>query len=155
IRGEGVEVEEGRRGVRIAMGSGSLIDVPSRLVLTNYHVVRDKDAAMVFFPSFDKQGHLIAERDHYLHQLQKGGGVTGKVLFPAPRLALGLIRLPKLPNGAQALRLARESVGPGDTVHSVGNPGASGALWVYTPGSVKAVYKKNFVTAGRDGSDAF
>src|SRR5262245_29512986 len=69
IRGEGVEVEDGRRGVRIAMGSGSLIDVPSRLVLTNYHVVRDKDVAMVFFPSFDKQGHLVAERDHYLNLL--------------------------------------------------------------------------------------
>jgi hypothetical protein len=29
-------------------------------------------------------------------------------------------------------------------VHSVGNPGGSGALWVYTPGKVRQVYQKNW-----------
>jgi len=29
-------------------------------------------------------------------------------------------------------------------VHSIGNPGASDALWAYTPGAVKSVYKKTW-----------
>src|SRR5687767_6084141 len=46
------EREDGKIG--IASGSGSVIDVPKRLVLTNYHVVRDKDEVTVFFPQFEK-----------------------------------------------------------------------------------------------------
>jgi S1-C subfamily serine protease len=132
-------------------GSGSLIDIPARLILTNYHVVRDKEYAFVFFPSF-KDGKLIAERDFYRDQLKSGAGLRGKVVARDPKRDLALIQLAALPPGAQALKLASESVGPAETVHSIGNPGASGALWVYTPGSVKAVYPKKF-TAGAQGSD--
>ena len=35
-------------------------------------------------------------------------------------------------------------VSPGQSVHSIGNPGGSGALWVYTPGKVRQVYAKNW-----------
>src|SRR5213076_2868989 len=33
---------------------------------------------------------------------------------------------------------------PGQTVHSIGNPGRSDALWVYTPGKVRQVYTKKW-----------
>ena len=36
--------------VRLMTGSGSLIDVPQRLVLTNYHVVGQAKKVAVFFP---------------------------------------------------------------------------------------------------------
>jgi len=140
-------------GDRMAQGSGSLIDVPGRLVLTNYHVVGSADQVIVFFPAFDKQGHLIAEREYYADQLRKElrkdkGGVVGKVIAREPRCDLAVVKLDKLPSGTPAVRLAKDSVGPGDTVHSIGNPGLSGALWVYTPGSVKTTYKRSIPVAG-------
>src|SRR5689334_14037316 len=45
-----IEVADNK--VRIGTGSGSLIDVPQRLVLTNFHVVRNKDKVTVLFPQF-------------------------------------------------------------------------------------------------------
>src|SRR5262249_45360761 len=125
--------EGGSSGIRAtSTGSGTLIDVPNRLVLTNYHVVRDQDLAVVFFPTFDKEGKPVAERDFYRKQFQQGGGYRSKVIARDPRADLALIQLPALPNGVQSLRLAKEGLGPGDPVHSIGNPGASGALWAYT-----------------------
>src|SRR5438046_1397067 len=52
--------------------------------------------------------------------------------------------------GPAAGPLGREGVGPGDTVHSIGSPGASDALWAYTPGAVKAVYKKSWAVRDRN-----
>src|SRR5262249_31491590 len=45
---------------------------------------------------------------------------------------------------ATPLRLAQNGVGPGEDVHSIGNPGASGGLWIYTPGKVRQVYQKRW-----------
>src|SRR5689334_20279867 len=50
--------------MRVASGSGSVISVPDRLVLTNYHVVRDAATAKVMFPIF-KKGELVPEKEHY------------------------------------------------------------------------------------------
>ena len=64
---------------------------------------------------------------------------------------LALLRAEKLPEGTPALKLAKDPVGPGETVHALGNPGASGALWAYTPGSVKARYHKQWLAGvGKD-----
>jgi hypothetical protein len=40
--------------------------------------------------------------------------------------------------------VAADSPEPGQSVHSIGNPGRSGALWVYTPGKVRQVYSKKW-----------
>src|SRR5437763_7796511 len=53
-----------RGGGKAATGSGALIDRRRHLVLTNYHVVDDKDDAKVFFPVF-RGDRLVAERDYY------------------------------------------------------------------------------------------
>jgi len=39
-----------------------------------------------------------------------------------------LIRIDRLPENATGLKLAESSPDPGDSVHSIGNPGKSGAL---------------------------
>jgi hypothetical protein len=57
---------------------------------------------------------------------------------------LALIRVDRIPEGTQELPLAKESPDPGSAVHSIGNPGKSGALWVYTPGKVRQVYSKKW-----------
>jgi S1-C subfamily serine protease len=139
---------DGRIG--IASGSGSLIDVTGRFVLTNYHVVSEQPAVAVFFPQYDSNKKLIAVREHYTKQLLSKGGLEGKVIYRDQKRDLALIQLPSLPAGVAAVPLARESVGPGDSVHSIGNPGASGALWAYSPGSVKAVYPKKWAVLDRD-----
>jgi S1-C subfamily serine protease len=135
-------------------GSGSLIDVTNRLVLTNYHVVGEHDEMMIFFPHYEN-GKLVTDNKSYLARAKESGGTIGKVLVRVKEKDLAIVQLPALPKGAQALRLSKDSVGTAEQVHSVGNPGASGALWAYTDGAVKQVYQKDYITGSKDGSDKF
>src|SRR5262249_55614560 len=114
-------VEVGRDRAVLLAGTGSVIDVHQRLILTNFHVVAHEAEVRVFFPQFDKQNKLIAAKDHYLREFQTGGGLKGKVLYRDEKRDLAVIQVDKLPPGTTAVPLARESVGPGDTVHSIGN----------------------------------
>jgi S1-C subfamily serine protease len=136
-------------------GTGSLINVPRKLVLTNYHVVGEKENAFVFFPVIKREKgktRVVAERDAYL----KGGArVPGKVVARDSKRDLALIQLEALPEGARALPLAQDGPDPGQRLHSIGNPGASDALWVYTSGTVRQVYRKHFHTGSRRGEDGF
>jgi hypothetical protein len=84
-------------------------------------------------------------RTHYLENVRKLG-IRGRVIAIDRKRDLALLELNRLPEGAAAIEMATESVTPGATVHSIGNPGASGALWVYSDGKVRAVYKKRFRT---------
>jgi S1-C subfamily serine protease len=61
---------------------------------------------------------------------------------------LALIQLETLPLDAVALPLARESPDEGQRVFSIGNPRGSGAMWVYTPGEVRAVYHRHWKARG-------
>lgn len=135
-----IQVNRGRNGY--ARGSGALIDRRRRLVLTNYHVVGDADRAVVLFPHF-RNGRLVAERDYYLRRLRQDA-IKAKVVARDERADLALIELDDLPENARSLPLAQASVSPGESVHSIGNPGASGALWVYTRGKVRQVYRKKW-----------
>ena len=141
---------------RVRTGSGSLIDAQKRLVLTNYHVVGDKTDAIVMFPIFDTKGNLVPEREKYFDMLKSNGGIPAKVLFTERSKDLAILQLASIPKGVAALRLAKESPGPGDKIHSIGSPGVSGALFAYTDGSVKAVYQKKMRTgAGPNDPNGF
>lgn len=137
-----VWIHSSRGGGKLATGSGSLIDRKHRLVLTNYHVVGDNDRATVIFPVF-QNGKLVAERDFYLERIRRDG-IRGKVVARDRRCDLALIQLEDLSDGVETLPLAANSVVPGQSVQSIGNPGKSGALWVYTPGRVRQVYFKKW-----------
>jgi S1-C subfamily serine protease len=125
-----------------ATGTGSVIDRPRRLVLTNYHVVSDNPRAVALFPAFH-DGKLIAEREWYANRVQRDG-IKAKVIALDRKRDLALLQLDELPKEAEAIPLAPASPSPGQNVHSVGNPGDSGALWVYTPGKVRQVYFKKW-----------
>jgi hypothetical protein len=127
---------------KLATGTGSLVDKQKRLVLTNYHVVGDGDRVTVMFPIHER-GKLIAEREQYLSRI-RAEGIRGEVVARDRRRDMALIKLDHLPDGVVPISLARDSAKPGQNVHSVGNPGGSGALWVYTPGKVRQTYHKKW-----------
>jgi S1-C subfamily serine protease len=137
---------------RARTGSGSLIDVNRRLVLTNYHVVLDDDSGFVSFPIF-QNGKLVAERDAYR---APGKKIPAKVVARDPKRDLAVLQLEgPVPAEAKAIRLAKDGPSPGQRVHSIGNPGASGALWVYTEGSVRQVYRNKIRTMDRETGKGF
>src|SRR5438874_767876 len=72
-----VWVRSDRGGGQVATGSGSLIDRPRRLVLTNYHVVGDIERVTVLLPVF-RDGNTIAERSYYA-QRERELGIRGTV----------------------------------------------------------------------------
>jgi len=136
----------------IAMGTGSVIDANERLILTNFHVVANSAELVVFFPIYEN-GKPVAERERYMNILKERTKspeelIRAEVLATDTQRDLALIRVAKLPPGTEALPLAKGLVNIGQTVHSVGNPGASGALWVYTQGAVRSVYRKKWKAGG-------
>jgi hypothetical protein len=128
------------------LGSGVVVDQERRLVATNFHVVGMQAEVRVVFPDF-QDGVAVAERQHYLAGLDRLA-VKGKVFLRDPRRDLALVQLERLPDGVLALPLAPASAAPGRRVHSVGNPGASDALWVYSSGTVRQVYHKRYAASG-------
>lgn len=126
----------------LATGSGALIDADKRLVLTNYHVVGTSPKARVFFPAF-RENQPIPEREYYQDRANRLA-IAGRVVALDKKADLALIELEKLPAGVKAIPLASRSPTPGATVHSIGNPGKSGALWGYVKGTVRQVYQKRW-----------
>jgi hypothetical protein len=108
------------------------------LIVTNHHVVARDDQPVplqrvsIEFPLVDSNGDFVAERTEY----SDANKYTGWVLKSWPDKDLAFIRV-DAPVDVSALALAREGARPGDVVHSVGNPGASEAYWVYHRGIVR------------------
>lgn len=125
-------------------GTGVLIDAERKLMVTNAHVVGDSRSTVVFFPAM-KNDRPIVSRNHYLEKV-KSLGIRGRVIAIDRKRDLALVQLSKIPAGAAAIELAQESASPGETVESIGNSGSTQALWVYTSGKVRTVYKKQFRT---------
>jgi hypothetical protein len=133
---------------KTSSGTGVLIDAEKKLIVTNFHVVGEARNAIVFFPAMQNDKPVVT-RKHYVDNV-KTLGLRGRVLGVDRKRDLAVVQLDKLPEGAKAIPLAADSPKPGETVESIGNPGASDALWVYTSGMVRSVYKKQFRTGAGD-----
>jgi hypothetical protein len=108
----------------------------------NDWLVGDVRRATVYFPVF-QGGKAIPNKGYY--ESRSGQlGIPGEVVEVDKQADLALIRLDRVPRDTPELTLAAASPDPGQTVHSIGNPGRSGALWVYTPGKVRQVYTKKW-----------
>ncbi|MEZ6124110.1 MAG: serine protease [Planctomycetaceae bacterium] len=125
-------------------GTGVLVDRDKKLLVTNFHVVGEARTAVLFFPDM-KDGKPNVDRNHYLKNVSKLG-VRGRILGVDRKRDLALIELDRIPEGADAIELAADSIGAGDTVESIGNSGSTDALWVFTSGTVRSVYQKQFRT---------
>jgi S1-C subfamily serine protease len=128
-------------------GSGVVVDASKKILATNYHVVGSNDEVAVVFPAMEN-GAVLAEREHYDRKLDDLK-IRGRVIRRDPRRDLALVELDRIPEGVKAVELATQPAEPGQQVHSIGNPGVSGALWVYSTGTIRQVYAKHFpVDAG-------
>jgi tetratricopeptide (TPR) repeat protein len=116
-------------------GTGWLLDVKDRLLITNQHVVGQDTAVTVMFPLY-RDGRLVAARDEYTRYLRAGEHVfRGTVVATDAGRDLALIQLDRLPR-VPAFALAEGGADRGDRVHFLGNPGDGNRLWVSTAGTV-------------------
>jgi tetratricopeptide (TPR) repeat protein len=96
----------------------------------------------VVFPEYDKAGRPIAELSYYIGRAKR---LRAEVIDADGPRDLALIRLrDQAPERVTALTLAKKEPRPGERVHSVGNPSASGALWIYSSGRIRQVYRKEW-----------
>ncbi len=107
---------------------------------------------LVNFPAYD-HGQVISDKNHYLklNNAEREKFKAQVVAFNEAK-GLALLKLDHVPPGAEALPFAGKSARPGQLVHSIGNPGGSGALWVYTSGTVRTPpYQKQWQSLGVGG----
>ncbi len=122
-----------------ASGSGVLVDQERRWIVTNQHVVDGHKEVKVFFP-VENNGVIESELQYY-HANRSRLEIAGRVIAVCTRRDLALIELATVPNEVPAIPFG-DSAKPGQLLHSIGNPSASDALWVYTNGHVRANYFK-------------
>jgi S1-C subfamily serine protease len=144
-----VKKTEASGRVEFLSGTGSLIDDKNKLVITNYHVVRDKDEALVQFPSYEPDG-VNTDRNFYTGRILKAS-IPGKVVARDPGHDLALIELDSLPAGVHALHLSAKGVKPGEQVHFLGNPGDSDKMWVFHAAAVQQVELEHIHSKTTDG----
>ena len=121
-----------------AMGSGSLVDTEKRYVITNYHVVSDKDFVFAQFPMYIK-GKRITDKKLYIENVPAGKAIKAKVLHRDKGRDLAVIQLEKIPPGTKAIVLAKDSPRVGTNTFNIGSPGAVEQLFSMTGGKVRAV----------------
>jgi len=119
-----------------ATGTGVLVDLDERLVVTNYHVIEGHEVATVYFPE-QRAGRAVAEKGFYLKN--KAVGINATVVASDKKRDIALLKLERIPDGIRPVEFGAPCV-PGQNVHSIGNPGASGALWNYSFGKVRQNY---------------
>ena len=138
-------VSKGEDG--LSVGTGVLVDAEKKLVATAYHVVQGSQHVVVFFPSKDSEGDVITDPRHYFDDAERLA-IPAEVAASAPEHDLSVLRLERLPKGAEAIPLAKDGPKTGQSVHAIGNSGiADDALWRYSPGKVRNVYSKRWKAA--------
>lgn len=125
-------------------GTGVVVDKEKKYVITNAHVVGSARKVTIMFPEYEKED-VLNDKKSYIDKMDEKG-IKGRVYAANPTVDLALIVLKEIPDNVTEIKMAENPVKSADEIHSVGNPGASGALWVYTKGDVRAVYQKQFRT---------
>ncbi len=131
------------------LGTGSLVDVPKRLVLTNAHVVI-RDATKEPWPTvrvYFKPAHMTGDPKQDMRDPREG-----RVVAFDRALDMALVQLPDLPAGAAPLALDDpRAVEVGDRVAAIGHP-EQGGLWTLTTGVISTVVAD---IGGVKGKNAF
>jgi S1-C subfamily serine protease len=135
----------------IGMGSGSIVDLEQRIIITNYHVVGDAEWVFVQFPIDDDKGKMITDKKVYLGRIRDEKALKAKVLKTDKKRDLAILKLETAPPpGTPALPLATKEPGRGAEVWNVGSPGAVEQVFSITRGTVRAVAHEKFPVGGGD-----
>ncbi len=122
------------------IGTGCIIDIQNRLLLTCRHVVGERKTVEVFFP-WQRDGQLVTNRAEYLANREAlsivGLLVVGKVLKTSDETDLALIELPSLPPGTRAIPIAKTTSPIGSTISSIGNRSDLDTLWNLATGTLR------------------
>ncbi len=95
----------------------------------------------------------LADKATYRKLIDRKEALSAWIEFVDKKKDLAILKLPEITEGVQPLRLARGSVVPGQRVHSLGNPGASDGMWIYSPGNVRQVFQDSWVIGGGPGKE--
>lgn len=124
-------------GKGFSLGTGVVVDVDNRLVVTNVHVVGSQKQVQMVFPRY-RGGLVIQEQEFYLKDLEKNW-IEGTVLALDKKADLALVQLKSIPRNALKVKLADKAPNPGQAVHAIGSSGwTDGVLWRYSKGEVRA-----------------
>jgi S1-C subfamily serine protease len=135
-------------------GTGWIVDLSRRWLITNYHVVGENQTAEVIFPA-RQQGRVIALRAWYFEHLpelrEQGLALRGRVIARNADTDLALIELDRLPPGVAALPVAAGPPAPGTPVHGLGNRYDTDSLWLHLTGSVRQArtLREGYFTGGK------
>lgn len=118
-------------------GTGFVVNIDKRLVITNYHVVGRENEVAILFPMYDSSGELITDAGAYRKQ-RREIAVKGEVIARDATKDLALIRVEKIDAKASAASLATKPAATGSTLFSVGGSGVGeNLLWRLTKGTVR------------------
>jgi len=123
-------------------GSGVLIDVRNKLVVTAEHVIdatlrKGSTKVSVIFPQRDKDNRILTNATFYKKR-KLALQIPGEIIYFDRTKDLALIRLDRLPEGAVAIELAKTDPTPGDQIHVIGNSTlGDGGAFGYSTGTVR------------------
>ena len=127
-------------------GTGWILDVKRRLVVTNHHVVNGRIDMRIYFPEYEGTGderRVITDPKHYTVQKAR----SARIINSSLHYDLALLQLDNIPKGMKALPIASRSAFPADKLHIVGGkPKGSDGLWTYGFGACRAVNKQRIAT---------
>ncbi len=119
-------------------GTGWVIDVGQRLLVTNHHVIEGFEECEVYFPELSS-GQLVTDP---AKSIIPSRSIKGKVVDSDQKCDLAIIQLEKIPAEVTELELAESSATAGQAVHSIaGSSTGSQSLWVYSTGHVRQIVK--------------
>ena len=130
-------------------GSGWVVNVKRKLIVTNYHVVGENKDVQVFFPYYQNDV-LLKARKPYVNLIVTGKGLPGKVIALDKVRDLAVIQLGLVPTWATTLPVAAQGVEPGDRVYNLGCPGGEESLWQWSGSTVLNVEKKRLRSKSED-----
>ena len=139
-----------------SFGTGWILDLPNRLMVTNLHVVDIRAGKVeVWFPDRDKSGEVIHDAAHYFQNVKP---IPATVIWTDRIRDLGLIQLDSLPDGLEEVPLAPASTVTGQQLFSLaGKPRGSEGLWIFSQGDgprrLQAIDRARRTDPGRRNPD--
>jgi tetratricopeptide (TPR) repeat protein len=125
--------------IHSSWGTGWVYDLDRRLVVTNEHVVHDRDMMDVYFPQY-VDGELVHDPAWYV---ENGTRYRATIIDRDTERDLALVQLDALPEDAVELKLAAKSPEPGERIFALGSlPEGSEGLWIMSTGEVRQVYRR-------------